>query len=135
MEFIVNRGNRKFLHIKTEKTDEEGLIPLNKNALRLIKDESKLRVQGKMFNHYSEQKMNEYIKIIAKSAGIDKSKAEILSLGWGRHTFASLLIASGVDIVTVSKLLLHSNPKITLSYYAHLIPGQKEKAVAIFDRD
>jgi integrase len=37
-----------------------------------------------------------------------------------RHTFASLLIAEGLDVVFVSRQLGHANPSITLSIYAHL---------------
>ena len=37
-----------------------------------------------------------------------------------RHTHASALIAGGIDVVTVSARLGHSNPTITLKVYAHL---------------
>jgi integrase len=36
-----------------------------------------------------------------------------------RHTFASLLIAEGANVVFVSRQLGHANPAITLSVYAH----------------
>jgi integrase len=36
-----------------------------------------------------------------------------------RHSFASLLIAEGCDVVFVSRQLGHANPSITLSIYAH----------------
>jgi integrase len=47
-----------------------------------------------------------------------------------RHTHASQLIASGVDIVTVSKRLGHSKPDITLRVYAHMFKGGDSKAAA-----
>jgi integrase len=37
-----------------------------------------------------------------------------------RHGFASLLIASGLNVVYVSRQLGHANPNITLEVYAHL---------------
>ena len=37
-----------------------------------------------------------------------------------RHTFASLLIAQGHDIVFVSRQLGHSSTQVTLDVYAHL---------------
>src|SRR5215469_378939 len=40
-----------------------------------------------------------------------------------RHTHASLLIASGMDILTISRRLGHSSPTITLNVYGHLIHG------------
>ena len=36
-----------------------------------------------------------------------------------RHTHASQLIASGMDVVTISQRLGHGSPTITLSVYAH----------------
>lgn len=38
-----------------------------------------------------------------------------------RHTFASYCIASNMDISTISSLISHSNPSITLSIYTHEI--------------
>lgn len=40
-----------------------------------------------------------------------------------RHTFASLMIANGEDIVRVSRLLGHSTPTVTLSVYSHMLPN------------
>jgi integrase len=45
-----------------------------------------------------------------------------------RHTHASQLIASGVDIVTISKRLGHASPTITLGIYAHLFATDDRKA-------
>ena len=45
-----------------------------------------------------------------------------------RHTVASILIAGGVDIVTVSKMLGHSNTTTTLETYAHEIETARAAA-------
>ncbi len=45
-----------------------------------------------------------------------------------RHTAASMLIANGIDDVTVSKYLGHKNPNTTRGFYAHLIEAQKAAA-------
>jgi integrase len=47
-----------------------------------------------------------------------------------RHTHASQLIASGVDIVTVSKRLGHAKPSVTLAIYSHLFHTDDRKAAA-----
>ena len=57
-----------------------------------------------------------------------KVKATFHSL---RHTHASLLLNSGVDILTVSKRLGHSKPSITLDVYGHVIKGSDERAAAV----
>jgi integrase len=47
-----------------------------------------------------------------------------------RHTHASQLIASGVDIVTISKRLGHAKPSVTLAVYAHMFHTDDSKAAA-----
>jgi integrase len=50
-----------------------------------------------------------------------------------RHTHVSQLIASGLDVVTVSRRIGHSNPSITLNVYSHLFGNTDEKAAAAVD--
>jgi len=47
-----------------------------------------------------------------------------------RHTAASLMLAAGVPVKVVSEMLGHSSPTITLSIYAHVMPGMAEEAGA-----
>ncbi len=42
-----------------------------------------------------------------------------------RHTSASLLLANGVEVVAVSRLLGHSSPIVTLTVYSHAIPKER----------
>jgi len=49
-----------------------------------------------------------------------------------RHTFASFLVMSSVDITTIKELLGHKTLAMTLRY-AHLAPGHKVKAVELLD--
>jgi integrase len=42
-----------------------------------------------------------------------------------RHAFASRMISRGVDVVALSKLMGHKNPRITLETYAHMYDRQK----------
>jgi integrase len=50
-----------------------------------------------------------------------------------RHTHASMLIASGMDVLTVSRRLGHGSPTITLRVYGHLIHGTDDRAARIMD--
>jgi integrase len=45
-----------------------------------------------------------------------------------RHTHVSQLIAAGLDVVTVSRRIGHSNPTVTLGVYAHLFGNTDERA-------
>ena len=63
-------------------------------------------------------------------AGIGMPAVTLHSL---RHTHASMLIASGVDILTISRRLGHSSPTITLGVYGHLIHGTDDRAAQVMD--
>jgi site-specific recombinase XerD len=75
-----------------------------------MKDEGKLPV-------ISNVKYNEYLKIVAQSAGVDKP----ISSHWARHTGATLLLNEGVDMKVVSKICGHSSIRVTEQIYAKLI--------------
>jgi integrase len=48
-----------------------------------------------------------------------------------RHTHVSQLIASGADVVTVSRRIGHGNPAVTLSVYSHMFGATDQKAADI----
>jgi integrase len=48
-----------------------------------------------------------------------------------RHTHVSQLIASGMDILTISRRLGHGSPTITLGVYGHLFANTDERAATI----
>jgi integrase len=50
-----------------------------------------------------------------------------------RHSHASQLIASGLDILTISRRLGHGSPTITLGVYGHLFSNTDERAAAIIE--
>ena len=47
-----------------------------------------------------------------------------------RHYFASLLIASGLDVKTVQARVRHASAKTTLDTYGHLWPDRDESSRA-----
>jgi integrase len=61
-----------------------------------------------------------------KAAGI---RATFHSL---RHTHASTLIASSLDVLTISRRLGHGSPAITLGIYGHLFKTD-DRAAAIME--
>ncbi len=56
-----------------------------------------------------------------------------IGLHEARHTFASILIAAGVNAKALSTYLGHSSIQITLDRYGHLMPGNEDEAVALVD--
>ena len=51
-----------------------------------------------------------------------------------RHSFASVMLAAGVDVKVISQSLGHANIGITLDTYAHLLPGMGRTAAKRFDK-
>lgn len=49
-----------------------------------------------------------------------------------RHNFASLLILSGADLLTVSKLMAHTDIQTTIKHYGHLKPDLARDYVDLF---
>lgn len=49
-----------------------------------------------------------------------------------RHTHATLLLANGKPVKVVSERLGHASPTITLSVYAHVLPGNQKDAANSF---
>ncbi len=51
-----------------------------------------------------------------------------------RHSYASLMLAAGVNVKTISQSMGHANIGITLDTYTHLLPGRGKTASERFDR-
>jgi len=65
-------------------------------------------------------------KSLLKQAGIDSDAAHIHTL---RHTFVSLLLEQGEELVTVKELVGHARLAHTSDLYAHLSDRFKRRAV------
>lgn len=74
----------------------------------------------------SNVKYNEYLKLVAQAAKIDKP----ISTHWARHTGATILLnEGGVDMEIVSHILGHSSTKMTRKIYAKLLDKTVVKAM------
>lgn len=79
-------------------------------------------------SHLSESYLSNWFRKIVKEAGIRDFHLHDL-----RHTFASWLFMSGVDLTTVQQLLGHQTYQMTLKY-AHLSPEHRQSAMDILAR-
>lgn len=78
----------------------------------------------------SNVKYNEYLKLVAQVAKIDKP----LTSHWARHTGATILLNDGgVDERIVSKILGHSSVRQTHETYAKLLDSTVAKEMAKAD--
>lgn len=56
-----------------------------------------------------------------------------LRLHQARHTYASFMIAAGVNAKALSAFMGHSSIKVTFDLYGHLMPGTEAEAAALLD--
>ncbi len=107
------------MRIRTEKTETETTLPISDEALNLCGD----RKTGKVFKGLQRSMIQYPLKKWVKQAGIEKE----ISFHCFRHTFATLQIALGTDIFTVSKMLTHKNVTTT-QIYAELVNEKKRES-------
>jgi integrase len=65
--------------------------------------------------------------VVMKEAGLSVTFHSL------RHTHASHLIASGLDVLAISRRMGHGSPAITLGVYGHLFPNTDDRAAQIIE--
>ncbi|WP_316929512.1 site-specific integrase [Arcticibacter svalbardensis] len=115
-EIVKGVDGELWIFTKRQKTDIASRIPLLPPALKVIekyKDHPKCIIDDTLLPVLSKQKMNAYLKEIADFCGIQKE----LTYHIARHTFATTVTQMNkVPIETVSKMLGHTNIKMTQHY-------------------
>lgn len=107
-----------------KKTKQPHKLKLTKTALKIYKIQKSKQINNFVFNFPKESTFRKFIKRLIKNAEINKH----ITFHCARHTFATLAISSGIDIYTLSKLLGHSDVKVT-QIYANLLDEEKDNAV------
>lgn len=121
-EIITIKGMKVYTG-KRDKTGKEFTIPLLSTPLNILKKyDYKLPV-------ISNVNYNQYLKIVAQAAGIDKP----VSTHYARHTGATMLINKDVPIQIISKICGHSSTKITEQIYAKLLDETVVDAIKKLD--
>jgi integrase len=106
------------------KTSQTFTIPLLKPALAILKK------YNNCLPLISNVKYNEYLKVVAQNAGIDKP----VSSHWARHTGATLLLNSGdVPMNIVQHILGHASQRMTEQVYAKRLDESIVDAMAKID--
>lgn len=149
-EHIIERGNYKVLSFIPEKTNsalqkkvKRVEIPLIGQAAEIIEKYS--GTEGKLIPVITNQKMNEYLKVIGMWAGLtdlievvtyEKGKPtlklvpkyEKISCHIARHTYATLSLTRGVPIEVLQKTLGHADIKTTM-VYAKVVDEYKDRVI------
>ena len=101
------------------------IIPLPKQLIPIMRDLKKegakqvISHDGKPISIRSYQKSFE---LLLKRQGIPRRGFHAL-----RHTFATRAVECGMDVKTLSEILGHSNPTVTLNRYVHSLESHKRE--------
>lgn len=112
-----------FVRVKQTKTEKEGTVHINEQAMRLLGDkqtDDSVIFFGLKYSSWNNTLLRQWVM----DAGVKKR----ITFHCSRHTFATMLLTKGVDIYTVKELLLHKSIKST-QVYAKVIDLKKKEAV------
>ncbi|WP_457628050.1 tyrosine-type recombinase/integrase [Persephonella sp.] len=111
--------NNNIIYFKKTKTYLSRAVPIHPELRTEL--EKLYPSVGRLFSfthHWATKRLKHYFK----KAGVDIRVHDL------RHTFASQLVMSGVDLKTVQELLGHTDYKTT-EIYAHLAPHHLQEAI------
>jgi integrase len=125
---------RGMILLEHTKNGERQGIPMNENVKEVFQELSQVRyIHGSFVFTYpdgsqvKETAIQRHFKRACKKAGIEDFRFHDL-----RHTFASWLVQSGVDLYSVQRLLGHKEFKMT-QRYAHLAPENLKNAISVLN--
>lgn len=122
----------KKIFVRNGKGNKSRTVPISDKLYQILSDYIEWRVESEAF--FATQKIGRLSKVRVQAVVRETRE----KLGWKRnitphtfrHSFASRLVQNQVDIVSVSKLLGHSDLKTT-SIYTHASMDQLEDAVQV----
>jgi len=122
---------RNIIHLYKTKSGEKREVPMNTVAQKAIigvlkHPDSQYIFCNKDGESYGDIKKS-FLTAVKKSGIVNFHFHDL------RHTFASQLVMSGVDLNTVRELLGHKSLEMTLRY-SHLSPDHKKRAVDVLGR-
>ena len=133
--YEIKQENKLCIVVDTPKTKTSNrLIPLPNNIVKLLKHKQKQSTSkyvistksNKMVGTRSYQKTFERI--------LNKLNLPYKNFHSLRHTFATRAIEFGMDIKTLSEILGHKNPSITLQRYTHSLTAHKIEVMNKFGK-
>jgi len=127
---------RKTILIKETKNGKPKTIPLNKTAIGILESRAKVvSIRSKIvFHSKSGTKIDKHNLRRAFVIAMEMAGIEDFTFHGLRHTFATRLAQSGVDLYKISKLLGHKDIKTT-QRYSHHCPDSLRDGVEILETD
>jgi len=121
---------RAIIHLHDTKNGEKREVPMNETVQKTIIGVLKNPESQYVFCNKDSKPYGDVKKSF--STACDKAKIENFRFHDLRHTFASHLVMSGIDLNTVRELLGHKSIEMTLRY-SHLSPDHKKRAVDVLN--
>jgi integrase/recombinase XerD len=134
LEFSDVKSKDKMLLIREAKGNKDRMVSLPETLLDILRQyykeyrPTKYVFEGEAGNRYSERNVQLILKKAMKKANI-KSPGSVHTL---RHSFATHLIQSGIDIRVVQELLGHKSIKTT-QIYTHITDIDKKATPSPLD--
>lgn len=107
---------------------QENPIFIQSNGLRMDLDSPKRAFKSVI------DKYNKLVDSLPPEEAKKHVKLPVIRLHDLRHCYATLLIANGMDIVSVSRLMGHASPSVTMDVYSHLLESHAREAAKVFER-
>ncbi len=123
--------SRGILYLRNTKSGEKREVPVNEQAKTALVSIPKNPKSDYIFSNKDGRPCQSVRK--AFDNALKRAKIADFRFHDLRHTFASHLVQSGIDLNTVRELLGHASLKMTIRY-AHLSPNHKKQAVDILSR-
>ncbi len=121
---VYQDGQRWRANVTMKKTKKPIVISLSDDARKWMPERNSKEDKDKIFSLPSVRYISEVMKKWGKLSGIKKD----ICFHTSRHTFATMMLTLGADLYTVSKMLGHTNIKMT-QIYAEIVNPKKDEAV------
>ena len=121
---------RNILYLHETKNGEKREVPINEQVKTVLINTLRNPQSEYVFN-YNDRRIADIKR--SYCTAVKKSGIKDFTFHDLRHTFASHLVMSGVDLNTVRELLGHKSLQMTLRY-AHLSAIHKHKAVEVLSK-
>lgn len=126
---IKSGASGQYISIRMTKTKKLITVPIGRMALRFMPPYDMNAKESKVFELPGLSSIERSLKRMAKKVGINKD----LHFHISRHTFATLSLAAGADIATISGILGHTTIRTT-QLYAKVLDAAKVSAISSMGR-
>lgn len=99
------------------------------NSLGLLQSPLRSLLACSLGSSFQAERLYRHADHAWRKAGL----SERLRLHQARHTYASFMIAAGVNPKALSSFMGHSSITVTFDLYGHLMPGTEVEGAALLD--